>query len=51
MVDTDSLLGATTGLLAVGLLVNVAGKAMDKFEDRKEKHKHSNKMKPNKSIW
>ncbi len=49
MVDTDDMLGAVTGLLAVGIMANVAGKALDAFGNKKQKG--SNKSKDNKIEW
>jgi hypothetical protein len=48
MVDTDAILGATVGLLAVGVMANVAGKAMKnnfKVKNVKSNNFNANKMK------
>lgn len=58
MTSTDDFLGAATGLLALGLVVNVAGKAMSGFKSVNGKgndffssKSESFKSKGGKSIW
>ena len=45
MTTTDSLIGAATGLIAVGIIANVAGKMMDDDSSKKKKKKKKG------SIW
>jgi len=55
---TDSVIGAIPGLMAVGIMANVAGKTMNQFSGprrhqktmRKQKHSYNLKS-SNKSIW
>jgi len=46
MTTTDTLIGAATGLVAVGIIANVAGKMIDS-DDNKKKKKKRKKV----SIW
>ena len=52
---TDAVVGTVGGLLALGIMANVAGKMMGKPMKVKpmkmKKQNHSNKMKSGKSIW
>jgi hypothetical protein len=49
MVDTDSILGATVGLLAVGVMANTASKMIKPIKVKKQKHSYN--IKHSKTKW
>ena len=49
--DTDSLVGATAGLLAVGIMAHAAGHMIRGPKKSKKKQKGLFNMKHNKTTW
>jgi len=48
---TDAVIGAVPGILAVGIMADVAGKMLNPRKVKAKKQKAFNNLKNNKSIW
>ena len=51
MTTTDAVVGTVGGLLALGIMTNVAGKMIKGPKPIRQKQKGFNKIKSNKKIW